>query len=353
MVSSNDNNVIDNSVSYCYESGIFIENSNENNILKNSVFPLNDWGIVLGYAFWNNISENNISKNNIAVYLHGAENNNITSNNFSLNEGFCLNLWNSINNHIYHNNLFKYMAIQASDPSDNGNNWDNGYPSGGNYWSDFSGIDLNCTPNQDIPPSDGLGDTPYVIDLDSQDNYPLMLPFTNRIFDNYTILKQGWNLISIPLIQNNQGLSKVLEMIDGYYDAVQWYDNSDPTDPWKHNKISKPLGNDLNDLNENMSFWIHITNPGDTIFLYNGTQPLVNQTIQLHPGWNMVGYPSLTSHNRTTGLNNLTFNTHVDAIQWFDAATKTWHFMGPDDSFVPGRGYWVHSKVEIVWEIPI
>ncbi len=245
------------------------------------------------------------------------------------------------------------MARLAFDDSVNGNKWDNNYPLGGNYWSDYSGVDNFKGPNQDIPGSDGIGDTPYIIDADSQDNYPLMESFTNRTFENYTILKQGWNLISIPLIQEIQNLSTVLQMIDGYYDAVQWYDSSNPNKPWKHNKNGKLFGNDLSEINESMGFWIHITRPGDTIFLYNGSEPSVNQFIPFHPGWNMVGYPSLSSYNRTVGLNNLTFDTHVDAIQWYDAATQTWHFMGPDDSFVPGRGYWVHSKVDVGWEVPI
>jgi hypothetical protein len=49
------------------------------------------------------------------------------------------------------------------------NIWDNAYPSGGNYWSDYSGVDAN---------SDGIGDTPYVIDTNNQDPYPLMNPWT-------------------------------------------------------------------------------------------------------------------------------------------------------------------------------
>ncbi|UCE35954.1 MAG: hypothetical protein JSW00_10330, partial [Thermoplasmata archaeon] len=99
-------------------------------------------------------------------------------------------------------------------------------------------------------------------------------------FHNFTlyvgsvnVLKKGWNLISIPLIQEEQNLKKVLEMIDGYYDIVQWYDITDTNDPWKHHKVGKPYGNDLSDINEKMGFWIYITNPGDTIFLYNGTKP--------------------------------------------------------------------------------
>jgi hypothetical protein len=117
--------------------------------------------------------------------------------------------------------------------------------------------------------------------------------------------------------------------------------------------MDKPLGNDLFELNETISFWIHIIQPGDTIFVYNGTQPTSTQTISLHPGWNMVGYPSLSSYNRTTGLNNLEFGIDVDAIQWYDAGAKTWNLMGPDDNFVPGRGYWMHSKVDVEWEVPL
>jgi hypothetical protein len=102
-----------------------------------------------------------------------------------------------------------------------------------------------------------------------------------------------------------------------------------------------------------MGFWINVTKSGGVLFKYSGTQPTSNQTIQLYEGWNMVGYPSLTNHNRTVGLNNLEFGVDVDAIQWFDTSTKTWHFMDQNDSFVPGRGYWMHSKVDTTWEVPL
>lgn len=58
--------------------------------------------------------------------------------------------------------------------------WNLSYPDGGNYWSDYAGLDLMNGPLQDIPGPDGIGDTPYVIlDMVSprvQDAYPLMEP---------------------------------------------------------------------------------------------------------------------------------------------------------------------------------
>ena len=54
------------------------------------------------------------------------------------------------------------------------NLWDNGYPSGGNYWSNYVCIDIKSGPHQDILGSDGIGDTPYIISENSIDRYPLV-----------------------------------------------------------------------------------------------------------------------------------------------------------------------------------
>ncbi len=362
-------NVSDGSV------GIIIGFSNGNIITNNTASSNSRFGISLSRSSNNAITYNNASYNELdGIVLYESRNNTITYNNASSNKYYGLYLlsssdsntiannivssssWDGIsvssssNNKISHNNIIE-NTIQARDNTNNSNQWDNGYPSGGNYWSDYIGNDSFKGPNQDIPGSDGIGDTPYIIDANSQDNYPLMQPY--KPLENYMVLKQGWNLISIPLIQLEHNLTRVLGSIDSWYDAVQWYDITDTTDPWKHYKVGKPFGNDLSEINEKMGLWIHITNPGDTIFLYNGTQPTSNQSIPLHPGWNLVGFPSNTSYNRTIGLNNLTFDTHVDAIWTYNAATQKWKELGPSDYFKPCRGYWIHSKVECEWEVPL
>jgi hypothetical protein len=59
--------------------------------------------------------------------------------------------------------------------------WDDSYPSGGNYWSDYIDVDVYHGVSQNIAGSDGIGDTPYVIDANNIDHYPLMSPWTPTI----------------------------------------------------------------------------------------------------------------------------------------------------------------------------
>jgi parallel beta-helix repeat protein len=343
-----DNNRISDNIFTNGATGIYVRDSDDNYITGNIV--TNNGGFRIDSSDDNFIIENTfVSCTGRAIYIISSSRNYIIMNDISNNGDYAISISGSFpyNNVIYHNNIINNFK-PAMDLTSDKNQWDNGYPGGGNYWSYYSGIDINKGPNQDITGRDGIGDSAFVIDADSQDNYPLMEPI-----ENYTILNKGWNLISTPLIQENQNLPMVLDMIDGYYNAVQWYDESDTKDPWKHFKVGKTLGNDLITLNETKGFWIDVIPENGALLLHNGTHPSSNQTIHLHPGWNQVGYPSLTIHNRTVGLNKLIFGVGVDCIQWFDGADKTWHFMGPNDYFIPGKGYWIHSNVEAIWEVPL
>ena len=79
------------------------------------------------------------------------------------------------NNHIYHNNFLSNWDHVNNFESTNV--WDNGYPSGGNYWDDYTGVDNYRGPGQNMTGSDGIGDTPYSITYYGQDQYPLMDPW--------------------------------------------------------------------------------------------------------------------------------------------------------------------------------
>jgi nitrous oxidase accessory protein NosD len=66
--------------------------------------------------------------------------------------------------------------------------WDDGYPVGGNFWSNYTGVDNFGGPGQNIPGADGIGDTPMILDANDTDHYPLMTPWASH---DATFLETG------------------------------------------------------------------------------------------------------------------------------------------------------------------
>ncbi len=127
-------------------------------------------------AKYNNIdsctSYNN--KNGITFWSSARYNNVINCTLYDNTYGIYIYATSAYSNVLYHNNFVNNFQ-NAYDPAVN--TWDDGYPSGGNYWSDYTGIDIYSGPGQNISGSDGIGDTPYLIpSVSNQDLYPLMIP---------------------------------------------------------------------------------------------------------------------------------------------------------------------------------
>jgi parallel beta-helix repeat protein len=120
--------------------------NSENNVFSRNTLENNTYGISFSVSDNNVVSENTIVGNDYGVELYYSLNNNIYRNNF------VNNTWQAVINHEW--------GMSSAD------SWDNG--SLGNYWSNYGGDDDN---------SDGIGDTPYIIDADNTDRYPLMAPW--------------------------------------------------------------------------------------------------------------------------------------------------------------------------------
>ncbi|MFQ5621593.1 MAG: nitrous oxide reductase family maturation protein NosD [Candidatus Nanoarchaeia archaeon] len=151
--------------------------------IRNFNFTRNPSGILLAYTRHSTISNTFVSHNIFGIRLADASNNTIFSNTIAYNN-YAIAFHNSSNNVIFHNNfidgtqLIYDYAWEFSWVSLSINTWDDGYPSGGNYWSDYTGVDEKRGPKQNQHGSDGIGDTSYLIDENNQDNYPLMEPWT-------------------------------------------------------------------------------------------------------------------------------------------------------------------------------
>jgi len=153
LVSSQHNVLMENVVEDSWR-GIELESSSNNIVKKNVVANGFETGFNLWFSSNNSFIENSIS----STHYDG------------------IRLFASNDNRIYHNNFVDNENQVTSGESIN--MWDDGYPSGGNYWSDYSGADLHSGPYQNVTGSDGIVDAPYVIDIYNRDWYPLMSPWS-------------------------------------------------------------------------------------------------------------------------------------------------------------------------------
>jgi len=180
--SSSRNNISRNNIINNKEGIQLVKASNDvlsrNNITNNSI------GIRFGWPYGDSyykssyirVSGNKLTNNNIGIYLGDSSYNNICRNTIA-NNGYGIWVQYSSHNKIFYNNFINNNQQVYIYPTGYANVWDNAYPSGGNFWSDYTGVDLFSGPYQNETGSDGIGDTPYVIDANNTDHYPLMNPY--------------------------------------------------------------------------------------------------------------------------------------------------------------------------------
>jgi parallel beta-helix repeat protein len=212
-----------------------IDLSNISNItIKNANIKNFYWGIYTYSTSFCNFFDNNVTTNNCGIDLYISSSSNISGNIITASTNYGISLFRvsisivcgnklisdslgigvdkySNHNDIFGNNITEnYYGIYAIDSYDNRifhnnfvsntnqvinsnatNIWDCGYPSGGNYWSDYTGTDTHRGVFQNITGSDGISDTNYTLNANNIDHYPLMGLFSS-------VTKTGKSVTVIP-----------------------------------------------------------------------------------------------------------------------------------------------------------
>ncbi len=150
--------------------GFYIETVHHIQV-KNTHIDYFETGILID-KYSNEISGNTITNHHHGINLSGANNNRIVGNTIEANTHGIILGSSCSGNQFYHNNFID-NETQVLYMGTGSNTWDDGYPSGGNYWSDFDEPSEGAYDNND----DGIVDDPYEIDENNEDRYPLMRPW--------------------------------------------------------------------------------------------------------------------------------------------------------------------------------
>jgi len=194
LADSHNNSIIEN---YIIDNviGIALEVHSGNNIISGNNITNNAGGVNLYGVSNNTISANSITNSNSGISPMRSDNNSIIGNTIMSNENgiyFDYSYNNSIYDNSFINNtnqVFDLMWVNPWYPQRlSVNIWDNGTT--GNYWSNYNGTDNN---------GDGIGDTPYVIDHNNQDNYPLMTEFIIPEFPSWTPMLLILTLLAVAV----------------------------------------------------------------------------------------------------------------------------------------------------------
>jgi nitrous oxidase accessory protein len=168
-----ENNIANNS------GGIELVPSSNNIIEGNNITNSAGACIKLRSSDQNIFSRNRLTDSQCGIRLYASSNNTLNDNTVAENS-IGIETLNITNHKIYQNNFMKNTQqvyfqepeylLNLTDTWNNGNTWDDGNLPGGNYWSNYAGVDAD---------HDGIGDSPHILDPNNIDNYPLMATFSS------------------------------------------------------------------------------------------------------------------------------------------------------------------------------
>jgi parallel beta-helix repeat protein len=253
---------------------------------------------------------------------------NVTVQNLQIkNFKFGVYLGSSSNNEFFHNNLIDNTQ-EAYVGEGSTNAWDNGYPSGGNYWSDYTDVDEFSGVYQNTTGSDGIWDNPYIIDSNNMDRYPLAFQYETQPPTIAILSPQNKTYTvnaSIPLtFTGDEFASWIGYSLNGQPNATITGNTTIPTtlpDGWHYVVVY------ANDTFGNMEaspakhFTVDTIAPTGSMTINDGAASTISNQVTL----------TLSAEDATSGVAQMRF---FDAIweDWEEYATsKSWTFKSTGD----------------------
>ena len=172
-------------------AGVHLIYSSRNLVIRSSIESNDGFGLRLYHSAKNRVLFSSIEGNANGIISWYSSCNKFSGNTIS-NLWVGMGLRYSCNNTIFHNDFIDNLE-QASLIESFHNSWDDCFPSGGNYWSDFEAR----YPDAKELDGSGIWDTSYEIDEDNKDSYPLVEPWTLAPAEATQVLIETiktWNL---------------------------------------------------------------------------------------------------------------------------------------------------------------
>jgi hypothetical protein len=155
-------------------------------------------------------------------------------------------------------------------------------------------------------------------------------------------LSRGTNLMSVPLIQADESVGTVLQTVK--FEKAWTHDSL--SGEWKSYTTFKPHAGDLTSVNHTAGIWVDVAQ--DSNLTVAGVVPL-STSIQLHTGWNLIGYPS---YNSTYSVFDLKATVSSSRAEGYDPlAPYHLRVLGDIEVLRAGYGYWVWVDTATVLDL--
>lgn len=154
-------------------------------------------------------------------------------------------------------------------------------------------------------------------------------------------LTAGWNLISFPVIPDNEDITEVLKPVSSKVGVVWSY--SAATKSWLFFKPS--ASGTLKTMQDGVGYWIFMT--ASTVLNVTGS---VIPAAQLPPsyslvaGWNLIGFkpqPTVGAEIVSQYLTTITGSFDTNNVWVYDDARGTWIRAQGSTQLQPGQAMWI------------